>query len=96
MAMTRDQVLHVAGLARLALRPDEVDRLTHDLGKILEHVDQLNEVDTRDIPPTEYLAVEALPLRADAVVAGLGQERALSPAPQVLNDGFRVPAFVED
>jgi aspartyl-tRNA(Asn)/glutamyl-tRNA(Gln) amidotransferase subunit C len=96
MALTRNQVLHVAGLARLSLTPDEVDRLTHELADILQHVDQLNEVNTRDVPPTDYLAVEALPLREDAVRTGLEQEQALSPAPQVLNDGFRVPAFVED
>ena len=94
--MTRDQVLHVAGLARLSLSEDEVDQLVRDLDAILEHVDQLSELDTANVPPTDTMAVEALPLRDDQVVASLDQQRVLECAPQILNDGFRVPAFVED
>ncbi len=96
MALTKEQVLHVASLARLRLENDEVDRLVIDLGNILNHVDQLSQVDTSDVPPTEHLAVEALPLNTDEPQAGLTTETALAPAPRVLNEGFAVPAFVDE
>lgn len=96
MAMTKERVQHVASLARLALSESEQEQLTKDLGHILAHVDQLNEVDTKDVPPTEYIAVQALPLRQDEARHGLTQDEALEGAPRVLNEGFRVPAFVEE
>ena len=96
MAISRDQVLHVAKLARLHLAEAEVDKLTQELGAILTHVDQLQAVDTADVPPTEYLAVEALPLREDVPTAGVTHDEALAPAPSTLHEGFRVPAFVDD
>jgi aspartyl-tRNA(Asn)/glutamyl-tRNA(Gln) amidotransferase subunit C len=96
MALTKEQVLHVAALARLRLTEDEVDRLVTDLGNILNHVDQLSQLDTSDVPPTEHVAVVSLPLQADEPNPGLDTEAALKPAPRVVNGGFAVPAFVDD
>ncbi len=96
MSLTKEQVKHVAGLARLELSESEVQRMTTDLGKILEHVEQLSALDTSNVEPTEYLAVERLPLQADEPRAGLSQEAALQPAPRSLNGGFAVPAFVDE
>ena len=54
MAIDRDTVLHVARLARLDLRPDEVDRLTTELGAILDAVSKVAELDLADVPPTSH------------------------------------------
>jgi aspartyl-tRNA(Asn)/glutamyl-tRNA(Gln) amidotransferase subunit C len=54
MAITREEVLHVAKLARLELTDDEVERLTEQLGAILEAVSKVNELDLSDVPPTSH------------------------------------------
>jgi aspartyl-tRNA(Asn)/glutamyl-tRNA(Gln) amidotransferase subunit C len=54
MAIDRDTVLHVARLARLDLRPDETDRLTNELGAILDAVSKVAELDLADVPPTSH------------------------------------------
>src|SRR5881409_1726255 len=54
MAIRRDEVLHVARLARLALREDEIERLTAELGAILEAVGKVGELDLDDVPPTSH------------------------------------------
>jgi aspartyl-tRNA(Asn)/glutamyl-tRNA(Gln) amidotransferase subunit C len=94
--ITRDDVLHVARLARLELAEPEVERMIRDLGKILEYVHQLNQLDTSAVPPTTHVAVETAPFRADEVVPGLGSESALNQAPRRSGDGFAVPAFVDE
>jgi aspartyl-tRNA(Asn)/glutamyl-tRNA(Gln) amidotransferase subunit C len=95
MALSREQVLHVAALARLALSAQEVDQLTQDLGQILGHIDQLNGLDTSGVDATEYIAVDRLPLRADEPQPSLSTAEALASAPRAMNDGFVVPAFVD-
>jgi aspartyl-tRNA(Asn)/glutamyl-tRNA(Gln) amidotransferase subunit C len=54
MAISRDEVLHVAELAQLALTEDEIDRLTNDLGKILDAVGVVSELDLEKVPPTSH------------------------------------------
>jgi aspartyl-tRNA(Asn)/glutamyl-tRNA(Gln) amidotransferase subunit C len=96
MALSTTEVQHIARLAALALSPAEVERLAGELTAILQHVDQLNEVDTRDVPATAHLAVLAMPLRPDAVVPGLAEETATAGAPRVVAGGFAVPRFVDE
>ena len=96
MALSPTEVIHIANLADLALTPAEVTRLAGDLGAILAHVEQLNEVDTSDVPATAHLAVLAMPLRPDVVVEGLSQEEATAGASRVLDGGFAVPRFVDE
>lgn len=91
----RDVVLHVAKLASLSLSEAEVDRFAGELARIVAHVEQLDALDTRDVPPTAHVQVERIPLRRDEVTPGLSREEALSQAPQVEADGFAVPAFLE-
>lgn len=91
----RDLVLHVAKLASLSLSEGEVDRFAAELGRIVAHVEQLEALDTRDVPPTAHVQVERIPLRQDEVTPGLSHDDALSQAPQVEADGFAVPAFLE-
>jgi aspartyl-tRNA(Asn)/glutamyl-tRNA(Gln) amidotransferase subunit C len=91
----REVVLHVAKLASLSLSEDEVDRFAAELARIVAHVEQLEALDTRDVPPTAHVQVERIPLRKDEVTPGLSREDALAQAPQVEADGFAVPAFLE-
>jgi aspartyl-tRNA(Asn)/glutamyl-tRNA(Gln) amidotransferase subunit C len=96
MAITRDQVQHVARLADLSLTPDEVDRLTVDLGVILGHIEQLNELDTSSVPPTAHVAVSQMRLREDAAHPGLDRNDALQAGPSVSGGAFAVPKFVDE
>lgn len=96
MAISHELVLHVAELARLELDEEEVERLTRELGQILNHIDTLEALDTSGVEPTEYVAVDALPLRDDEPRPSLPHDAALDPAPRTLNEGFAVPAFVDD
>jgi aspartyl-tRNA(Asn)/glutamyl-tRNA(Gln) amidotransferase subunit C len=91
----RALVLHVAKLASLSLGEAEVDRFTAELARIVQHVEQLDALDTRDVPPTAHVQLDRMPLRADEVRPGLSHEEALAQAPRVEADGFAVPAFVE-
>jgi len=96
MAITRKDVLHVAELARLELRDDEVERMIRDLGGILDYVAQLGELDTTDVPATAQVAVESAPLRTDEPSKGLTADDALAEAPRTSDGSFAVPAFVDE
>lgn len=96
MPITRDDVLHIAKLARLRLEDEEVTSLQADLEKILSYVEKLQELDTEGIPPTAHVAVDAAPLRPDVVVEGLNNEIAIAEAPRPRDGGFAVPAFVDE
>lgn len=92
----REQVLHVAKLARLTLHTDEVPEMTAQLVKILGHVEQLREVNTDGVEPTAQVGVDRLPLRDDEPRPGVTRELALSQAPETAGGGFVVPAFIEE
>ena len=96
MAITREDVLHVAKLARLQLAEHEIERMTIDLEKILGYMTQLNELDTSSTAPTAHVAVQAAPLRPDVVERGLETDVALREAPRHAGAGFAVPAFVDE
>jgi aspartyl-tRNA(Asn)/glutamyl-tRNA(Gln) amidotransferase subunit C len=95
MTVSEDDVRRVAKLARLSLEPQEVTELRGDLQRIVAHIDELEQVDTSDVPPTAGLSVAA-PLRADQVISGLSPEQALGEAPRVSGGGFAVPGFVDE
>lgn len=96
MRVSRETVLHIAKLAQLRLENEEIASLETDLGNILGHIEQLNELDTEGIAPTAHVAVTAAPLRADRVIPGLSNEAALAEAPRPREGGFAVPAFVDE
>ncbi len=93
MTITREAVRHVAKLANLALDEDECDRLQAELARILEHVGELERLDTASVPPTTSVAVDAAPLRLDLEQTSVSQEQALREAPRTSQGGFAVPAF---
>ncbi len=94
--ITRETVVHVARLARLALDDDEIDRMTNELGDILRYVELLRELDTTHIEPTAQVGLVALPLREDVPCHGVDAAIALSQAPSTDHDGFAVPAFLDE
>ncbi len=95
MPAPRIDVQHVARLASLSLSPEEAARFARDLEAIVGYVAQLEELDTRDVPPTAHVQLDRMPLRADEVRPCLSHEDALAQAPAVDEDGFAVPTFVE-
>ena len=96
MAITRDEVAHVARLARLALSPAEADRLGEQLANILGYIKQLDRLDTRDVIPTSHAVEMGTPFRDDAVRPFGDKEAILANAPDRDGDFFRVPRIIED
>ena len=94
-ALGRDDVEHVAQLARLALRDDEIDALTEELGVILEHAAQVSAIDTRDVPPTAHPLPLVNVLRADTPRPSLDRDEVLSMAPDAEDGRFRVPRILD-
>ncbi|MEZ4372079.1 MAG: Asp-tRNA(Asn)/Glu-tRNA(Gln) amidotransferase subunit GatC [Polyangiaceae bacterium] len=96
MTISKDQVEHVARLARLELQPEEIEGLRSDLSRILEYVEALGELDATGVAPLTHLAVPELPTRPDQVVPPLTREIALREAPRASDGAFAVPRFVEE
>lgn len=88
----RDQVLHVARLARLRLDDGEVERMAGELSKILEHVETMNELDLDGVEPTSHVVDLTNVLREDTPRPGLERKTALEQAPDAAEGGFRVPS----
>lgn len=88
----RTQVLHVARLARLHLDDEEVDRMSGELSSILGHIEKLSELDLADVEATTHVVAVEGALRPDDVRPSLPREVAFDQAPDVADDGFRVPS----
>ncbi len=88
----RDQVLHVARLARLRLTDEEVERMTGELGHILEHIEAIQALELDDVKPTTHVAPLENVLRADEPRESWERARVLEGAPDASDDGFRVPS----
>jgi len=95
MKIGREEVLHVATLARLDVTEDEVGRLAEQLSAVLEYVDQLAGLDLVGVEPMAHVLDYATPLRADAVRPSLPREAALANAPAAEQGCFRVPKVIE-
>jgi aspartyl-tRNA(Asn)/glutamyl-tRNA(Gln) amidotransferase subunit C len=91
MAITTDEVLHVARLARLALTHEEVERLTEQLGAILDAVARVSELDLSDVPPTSHPLDLVNVWAEDEPVPSLPLDAVFANAPAREGDLFRVP-----
>lgn len=96
MAITRDEVFHVARLARLSLSEEEADTLRAQLARILDYIRQLERLDTRDVVPTSHAVDSGTPLREDVAVPFGDPEAILANAPDREDNYFRVPRILED
>jgi aspartyl-tRNA(Asn)/glutamyl-tRNA(Gln) amidotransferase subunit C len=88
----REQVLHVARLARLRLSEAEVETMTGELSSILAHVDRIGELDLEQVEPTSHVVELENVLRADEPRPSWSRERILEPAPDSADGAFRVPS----
>jgi len=88
----REEVMHVARLARLRLSDEEVDRMQSELSGVLAHVDRISALDLDDVLPTTHVVRLENVLRDDEVVPGLSAEQALANAPDPDAGAFRVPS----
>jgi aspartyl-tRNA(Asn)/glutamyl-tRNA(Gln) amidotransferase subunit C len=91
MAITRDEVRHIAKLANLEFGDEEQERFTRQLSAILDHVQQLDRLDTRAVEPTSHAGGDPAALREDAAAPTLPRDEALSNAPEADHGLFKVP-----
>lgn len=87
MAVTREDVLHIAQLARLGVTPERADELTRELSAILAHMDVLSQVDTAGVAPTSGVGAGGTPLRPDSGVTP-AMDRPLESFAPSMRDGF--------
>ncbi len=97
MALTREEVQHIAELAKLMLTDEEIDRLARQLSDILDYAARLNELDTAAIPPTASVIPNQNVMRDDVVGPSLTREQVLANAPDTDPDRefFRVRAILD-
>ncbi len=88
----REQVLHVARLARLELSDDEVERMSGELTGILGHIEKIGELDLDGVPPTSHVVEVTNALRDDEPRPSWPREQIFEQAPAVRDDGFEVPS----
>ncbi len=96
MKLSREEVLHIARLARVAVTEEDVDRLSEQLSNILENFDILRGVNTDDVPPTAQSIDLHNVLRPDQIAPSLPPDDVLANAPRREDDFFRVNAVLED
>jgi aspartyl-tRNA(Asn)/glutamyl-tRNA(Gln) amidotransferase subunit C len=96
MALTPEDVDHVAALARLGITPEERARFAEQLSSILEHFQALQALDTADIPPTAQVLDLRSVMRADTVRPSFPRDQILQNAPQQEDGFFRTQAILEE
>jgi aspartyl-tRNA(Asn)/glutamyl-tRNA(Gln) amidotransferase subunit C len=94
--ISRDDVAHLARLARLAVTDDELDLFAGQLDVILGAVARVGEVAADDIPPTTHAVPLENVFRPDAIIESLPRDAILAGAPSVEDDKFRVPRILSD
>ncbi len=95
-AISREEVAHLARLARLAVTDDELDRFAGQLDVILQAVARVGEVAAADIPPTSHSVPLTNVLRDDVVVPCLPSDEVLAGAPDAAEGRFRVPRILDE
>jgi aspartyl-tRNA(Asn)/glutamyl-tRNA(Gln) amidotransferase subunit C len=96
VSISKEQVEHIAQLARLSLAPDEVERFTEQLNDILRFAEKLNELDTEGVEPTSHVMPMTNVLREDEVKPSWPRERVLVNAPEQKDGMFRVPPVFDE
>ena len=95
MKLSREEVLHIARLARLGLADAEIDRFSGQLSNLLEHFEALQQVDTEGVPPTAQSVDLRSVMRDDIVRPSFPVEEIMANAPRQETDSFRVRAVLE-
>jgi len=94
--ISREDVVHVARLARLELSDTEMERMREQLNGILGYIDKLKELDVSGVEPTSHAVPLVNVMREDAVVPPFAQDAMLANAPDRVGEFFRVPRIIED
>jgi len=95
MKITKEQVEHVAKLARLAITEEETERYSQQLSNILTYIEKLKELDTSKVEPTSHVLPMKNIFREDEVEPSLPREEVLKNAPDRTEEFFRVPKIIE-
>lgn len=95
MAISREDVRHIAKLARLRFSDDGEAKMADEMGQILDYVDKLNELDTTGVPPMSHVLDVHNVFREDEVEQRIDHEDALRDAPDADSDYFRVPKVID-
>ncbi|WP_096155797.1 Asp-tRNA(Asn)/Glu-tRNA(Gln) amidotransferase subunit GatC [Bacillus sp. FJAT-45066] len=93
--ISKDQVNHVANLARLAISEEEAEMFTKQLDAIITFAEKLNELDTEDVQPTSHVLHMKNVMREDVVSSGLQIKEVLKNAPDHKDGQIRVPTIIE-
>ncbi len=96
LALSREQVQHIARLARLGLTDEDCDRFGDQLSVILDYFERLKQVDTEGLPPTAHTLALHNVMRADSAEPSSAQQEILANAPLREGDYFRVKAILEE
>jgi aspartyl-tRNA(Asn)/glutamyl-tRNA(Gln) amidotransferase subunit C len=94
MRITKELILHIAELAHLKLRDDEIEKMHQDLNQILEYVDKLNEINTEEVEPLSHPLPVINVLREDKLQVSIEREEALRNAPDATEEFFKVPKVI--
>jgi aspartyl-tRNA(Asn)/glutamyl-tRNA(Gln) amidotransferase subunit C len=94
MILSREEVLHVAHLARLGLKPEEIEVFIRQLNDILMYVEKLQELDTEGVPPLAHVVPVVNAFREDKVQESLPRDQALDNAPAREEGSFVVPRII--
>lgn len=92
--LTRDDVAHVAALARLELTEEELELFTWQLAEVLDHAADIGALDLAGVPPTAHAMAVTNVLRPDELRPGTDREEALAQAPEVEDHRFKVPPIL--
>jgi aspartyl-tRNA(Asn)/glutamyl-tRNA(Gln) amidotransferase subunit C len=92
VVVSRDEVLHVARLARLALSEEEIEPMARELSAVLDHVATIGELDLDGVAPTSHVIEVTGRLRPDEPRPSWPREKILAAAPEANDDGFLVPS----
>lgn len=94
MKVTRELVIHIAELAHLKLKEDEIEKFQKELNQILEYVENLNEIDTSNVEPLSHPLPAINVFREDNVQESIPREEALKNAPDATEEFFKVPRVI--
>ena len=95
MKISREEIEHIAVLARLSLSEEEKDLFGSQLSSLLDYMEKLNELDTRDIEPTSHVLSLHNVMREDTLTSSIPREDALMNAPSRTEKFYRVPKIIE-
>jgi aspartyl-tRNA(Asn)/glutamyl-tRNA(Gln) amidotransferase subunit C len=95
MSLSREDVRHVAQLARLDFSDEEEARMAEEMSQILDYAEKLDELDTSGVPPMSHVLDVTNVFRDDEVEERIDQEQALEPAPETDDGFFQVPQVIE-